>query len=449
MHDLAALGVRLELARDEVKVTAAQGVMSDALRQRLRQHKAGVVALLRGAADAPAGANEAVARSRPQDRYEPFPFSDLQTAFYMADNPYLEYHVRPHYYCEIEADGLDVPRYLGAVNKAIRHHAGEVAMVADDRHLKTLQQVPEVRYPVHDLRDLDDAAARERLARMRERLSRQPLALDRWPWFDLQVSLWREQGRERTRIHVNHNNFYTDGYGATVLQREIDTYYADPGAVLPPLQLTLRDAMLALEDLAASPAGERARRYWLDRLPHLPGPPELPQLPLNKRVRSSLRRREGYLDAPTWAGFKRNASACGLTPTGAVAATYAEILSAWSGSRHFVLSNMVTRRLPIHPDIMRIFGNFASLYPLEVDLRGDGSFAERALRLQQQMLRDAAHREWGGMQVMQAHNRVTGAQGTVPFPFVIGSGLFMEKYRKADFACLETAQTVMDHQFWE
>ncbi|HZX28924.1 MAG TPA: amino acid adenylation domain-containing protein, partial [Telluria sp.] len=199
-----------------------------------------------------------------------------------------------------------------------------------------------------------------------------------------------------------------------------------------------------------SPDGTRAKRYWLDRLDALPDPPALPQLPgVERRCRSRLQRRQGTLTAIQWAGFKEHASRHGLTPTSAVVSAYAEILSAWSGAQHFILSNMVTRRLPLHPEIGEMIGNFASLYPLEVDLRGGGSFAGRAQRLQQQILRDSANREWGGMQVMQALNRLKGEFGSVPCPFVVGSGLFLDTFRKADYSCLETAQTIFDHQFWE
>jgi amino acid adenylation domain-containing protein len=447
MRELAERGVRVSAADGELKIVAAKNALNGELKAELRRLKGDILAMLQ----APAAAPDALpaCRLRPEERHEPFPFSDLQMAFYMADNPYLEYHVRPHYYVETDCDGLDVDRYLWALNKALERHRGEVVMVVDDGHLAILPEVPLVKCPINDWRELDEDEARRRLAELRSKGSRQQLPLGRWPWFDLQISHWREGDRERTRIHFNHNNFYTDGYGATVLQREVDRLYENPGLELPPLTLTIRDAILALRDLSESPAGERARRYWLDRLPELPGPPELPMTGANKRVRSQLQRREGFLTAAQWEQFKAHAGRAGLTPTGAIACAYAEILSAWSGSQHFILSNMVTRRLPVHPEVMHIVGNFASLYPLEVDLRGGGSFAHKALRLQQQMMRDAAHREWGGMQVMQAMNRLSGALGTVPCPFVIGSGLFMEKYKKADFGCLETAQTVMDHQFWE
>ncbi len=216
------------------------------------------------------------------------------------------------------------------------------------------------------------------------------------------------------------------------------------------MSLSFRDAVTALEELARSPQGGVARRYWEDRLPTLPGPPELPVRPgLERRCRSRLNRRERFVDAGVWRSFKENARHFGVTPSNAVFAVYAEIVGAWSNSRHFVISNMMTRRLNIHPEIRQIVGNFASLYPLEIDFRSGGSFSDRARRIQEQVILDGQHLRWGGMQVMQAFNRQSGGFGRAPIPFVIGSGLFMDGFERPDYSCLETSQVMLDHQFWE
>lgn len=447
MRALAQRDIQISAHAGQLAVSGAKGALTPELREQLRRHKDDIIARL----DArPESAELIEIRPDPEARYQAFPFSDLQVAFFMADDPFMEFHVRPHYYCEQDWTSIDIERYEIALNKALRRHAGEIVLISGDRQLQVLRDVAPVKCKINDLRNLSTERATAELLRLREQLSREQLPLDRWPWFDLQVSLWREENCERARLHFNQNNFYTDGYGATVLQNEVDRYYEDPGLELPPLSLSVRDAILGLEALTRSPAGDRARRYWLERLPDLPEPPPLPQVPgVSRRRRSRLWRRENLLSAHNWKQLKQHAALHGLTPSSAVIAAYAEVLSAWSGSRHFILSNMVTRRLPLHKEIRQIVGNFASLYPLEVDLRGDGSFAANALRLQRQILRDAAHLQWGGMQVMQAFNRIKGELGSVPCPFVVGSGLFMGAWKKADFSCLETSQTMLDHQFWE
>lgn len=451
---LAERDIHVSAKDGELTVRASKGALTEDLKRDLVRLKPDIVALLQDDRSGARGGHEAASTLRtlvpdPANRFEPFPFADLQMAFYMADDPYLQFHVRPHYYCETDKSELDIARFEKAVDKTLRRHQGEMVLLAGDGQLRALRELPPFKCEVNDMRGLARDEVAKTLADMRARMSREQLSLSRWPWFDLIVSRWLDDGSERFRIHWNHNNFYSDGYGATILQRDIDRCYADPDIALPPLTLTFRDAVLGLDALSRSPEGDRAKAYWMNRLADLPGPPDLPMTNLDRRCRSRLQRRQGFMPASSWQAFKSHAAQHGLTPTGAIVCAYAEVLSAWSGSRHFILSNMVTRRLPLHPEIMELVGNFASLYPLEVDLRGDLSFAAKAVRLQQQMMRDAGQREWGGMQVMQALNRLKGEMGVVPCPFVVGSGLFMERYRKADFACLETAQTVFDHQFWE
>lgn len=449
MQELAERGIRLSIHSGELTVSASKGMLTAELQASLRRHKQEILILLSAKQETPE-----LLEIVPDDtsRYVPFPLSDLQVGFYMADDPYMEFHVRPHYYCEqdIDGDSFDVKRYEWALNKSLQRHKGEIVLITRDEKLQALADISQVSCKINDFRHLREEDAAQELLCLREHFKRAQLSLDRWPWFDLEISLWRTDAGERARIHLNQNNFYTDGFGATILQSEIDRYYDDPSLELPPLQLTFRDAVLGLHALSESAAGQRAKKYWLDRLAELPDPPALPQLSgVNRRCRSRLQRRENILPAATWNSFKNNAGRNGLTPTSAVVAAYAEILSAWSGSQHFILSNMVTRRLPLHKEMRQIIGNFASLYPLEVDLRGPLSFVQKAVRLQEQILRDSNNLQWGGMQVMQALNRLKGEFGSVPCPFVVGSGLFMGSWKKADFSCLETSQTMLDHQFWE
>jgi amino acid adenylation domain-containing protein len=138
---------------------------------------------------------------------------------------------------------------------------------------------------------------------------------------------------------------------------------------------------------------------------------------------------------------------------------FAEALACWSGSRHFTLNMMISNRLPLHPQVDQLVGNFAALVFLEIDLRGEGTFAQRAGRIQDQMLRDLEHRYVGGVEVLQALSRAQGHAGGAVVPIVVASSLHMKKEtgpddliaygRPTEFSCLETPQTWLDHQFYE
>lgn len=449
MQALAARNVKLGLENGELSLKASKGALTQELLQHVRERKQEIIESL-STFTYQDDASDVEVVPDPAGRQDEFPFSDLQVGFYMASDPYMDYHVAPHYYNEFDKSGLDVQRYELAINKVLQRHAGEAVLVASDGVLRTLPEIPYIKIPVVNLAGQSSIERTAYLESVRKKMMREELPLDQWPWFDLRISVWEENGLDRARVHCNFNNFYSDGFGVSVFQREVEAFYQDPSLELPPLTLAYRDAVLGLAALSKSAKGERAKQYWLSRLPELPEPPAIPMVSgVNKKCRSRLNRREGFLDARRWSAIKQTGKEFGLTPSSIVIAAYGEILAIWSGSNHFILSNMVTRRLPIHPEIRSIFGNFASLYPLEVDLRGDLTFAQKVQRLQKQILTDSDHRQWGGMQVMQAFNQLKGEFGSVPCPFVVGSALFMEGYRKADFSCLETAQTVFDHQFWE
>jgi amino acid adenylation domain-containing protein len=453
LEALTQLGVRLAAENGQLKVNAAKGVLTGELRQRVLESKDEILRRLQGIE--PATADRAPARIAPDPQADrlPFPLSDLQLGFYIANDPYMEFHVRPHYYMEFDRPGLDVASYQSAWNKALRRRRRELCVVNAEMELQLLEGTPEIECKVYDWRDLadesEDAAAR--LMSLREEMMRQELRLDSWPWLDLRVSLWREHGRERARVHYNHNNFFLDGFSANQLLAETDSYYQNPDLSQPAIELSFRDAVLGLERLAVSAEGQAARDYWFSRLPDLSPPPGLPQKPgLNRRCRSRLNRRAGVLERSLWEAFKGRASALGLTPSNAVIAAYAYVIATWSNSNCFILSQMVTRRFAeLHPDLTRMLGNFASLYPLDIRLEAAASFAENAQKIQRQVLEDVRHLHFGGMRVLQELNRLKGSFGTAPSPFVVGSGLFIKRYRKADFSILETSQTILDHQFFE
>ena len=447
IEELVRLGVGLSLDDGRLRLSAARGVIDEALQGRLVEHKEELVRRVQARS---AASPSVRIEPCPQDDHIPFPLSDLQLGFYAANDPHMEYHVRPHAYLETDGGPLDAELYEAAWNAALMRHRRELCVVNAEVALQTLVQPAPVRIRVYDLRELRSDEVTSRLEAVRVEMMRSELPLDRWPWFDLRISLWHGPEGERSRIHYNHNSYFIDGLGTSRLLAEVERRCHEPGFDPPPPALSYRDAVLGLERLAASAQGQAARSYWFDRLPLLPPPPELPQKPgMNRRVRSRLERREGLLDKDRWKMLKARASHHGLTPSNTLIAAYACVVAAWSGNDHFIFSQMVTRRLTeLHPDMGDLLGNFASLYPLEVQVR-PVALVENARALQERVLQDMRHLAFGGMQVLQQLNRLKGSFGSAPSPFVVGSGLFIKRYRKQDFCVLETSQTLLDHQFFE
>lgn len=451
IREFARRGIRLNVSEGRLLLSAPPGSLTDELKESVRLHRDALIGeLARVSSDAALHALDPIV-AEPHKAHLPFPLSDLQLGFYMANDPYMEFHVRPHCYMEIDRIGLDVARYQHAWNKALHRHVLGFHLINAGLQLEKLAELPPLVIAINDLRGLDEDQREAALLAVRCRLERRELPLDRWPWFDLSVSTWCEDGEEKHRIHYNHNSFFIDGYATTQFLEEIERYYADPRLELPARVLSYRDAVLAIGALEFTPRGQQAKHYWLSRLPQLPAPPDIPQVAtLERRCRSNLDRRAGALSRERWDAFKRHAQACKVTPSNAIIAAYAQVVSVWSQSEHFIFSQMVTRRFAeLHAEIKTLIGNFASLYPLEVRLDRSLPFQVNAAALQDQVMRDIRHLHYGGMQVLQELNRLKGGFGTAPSPFVVGSGLFMKEYKKYDYVLLETSQTLLDHQFFE
>ncbi len=447
LDQLAGAGVRIRMAGpDRLEVSAPRGALTGELRQLIAQHKPELVDWLARVPGSPDEAAVPQVRPAPQDARLPFPPSDLQVSFLVGSHGGLELTVRPHQYYEWDLADLDPGRWAGALNAALHRQRANIVVVREDLQLQAVDDPGPVPVPVLDLRGLPEADARAELERVRAEMSGGELPLDRWPWLEARITRY---GDDRVRLHYNHNNFFVDGVSLGRLLADVRHGYEHPDEPLPPVHLTYRDCVLALADLEASPEGRAAERYWRDRLPGLPVAPELPRTASDARGRSELERREQVLPRHSWDAVKRRAADRGLTPTAAAFAAYAEVVAYWSGSRHFLLNMMVTHRIPMHPQIRELFGNFAALYPLEVDWRPDEPFADRVSRLSARVMADLAQTSWSGTKVLQALNQVRGTPGVAVCPYVVGSGLFMGSLDRPDFSRLETPQVVLDCQFWE
>jgi amino acid adenylation domain-containing protein len=452
LTELAELGVRLSLRGDQpgeqqLAVSAPKGSLSEAVLARIRQHKPQLIQIFADKNSTSASSVLPVIVPDADNVHQAFPLSDIQTAFFMGDNPDMEYHVRPHYYLEKEFVNLDVLRFEATLNRMLYRQRNNLVFVTEELQLKAVENFKPIELTVHDLRGMSEADGQCELIALRKTISRQTLPLNCWPWAQCGVVLY---GNHKARFYWNNNNFFSDGYGTLKLLSQTTQLYEDPSLTFPELTLTYRDCILALGSLEESHSGKASKKYWLDRLPSIPNSLSLPlKAGLNPKQRSYLQRREILIEPQHWAALKNNGKTFGLTPTNTLFAVYAELVAAWSGMRHFLLNNMVSHRLPMHAEVLEMLGNFASLYPLEVDWRGDKAFAQRAVALQVQVTSDMQHTHWSGVKVLQALNQTQKTPGRAICPFVVGSGLFMPALDQPYVGCLETPQVMIDNQFWE
>jgi acyl transferase domain-containing protein/non-ribosomal peptide synthetase component F len=391
----------------------------------------------------------------PDERHLPFPLTEVQEAYWLGrSGAFALGNVATHEYSEIDVPGLDLERLTRAWRRLIDRHEMLRAVVLPDGRQQILERVPPYEIETLDLRGMPPAEAEEALLEARRRMSHQVIPADRWPLFEVRASLLPDGV---TRVHLSLDLLIVDAWSVQLLFRELGLLYADPEAPLPPLELSYRDYLLADVAFRDSETFRRSLEYWRRRLPSLPGPPELPLARSPESIDSPrFARRNGRLAAEPWERLKARAAASGLTASGLLLAAFSEVLAAWSKGPRFLLNLTLFNRLPIHPQVGEVVGDFTSLVLLEVDAAGAGPFEERARRLQRRLWEDLDHRHVSGVRVLRERARSAGNAGGAAAPVVFTSLLVGTPRRdpaepaadplpRADYVIGQTPQVWIDH----
>ncbi|MES9525328.1 amino acid adenylation domain-containing protein [Streptomyces capoamus] len=416
LAELQAGGVELWEESGALRFRAPRGALTAERRALLKAHKDEVLDLLR------AGDERLTVTARPAERHAPFPLTDVQTAYLLGRRDVFDYgSVACHAYGELRFADLDPDRLEAAWQALIDRHDMLRAIVEDEGAQRVLPGTPPYRVAVSDLRRADEDATRAALAAVREEMEHQVLPPGTWPLFDLRISLLSDHAL----LHLSIDFLIADYVSLHLLLDELRTLYADPDAALPELPVTFRDYLLGERRLRQGPRRERDRAYWLDRVDDLPPAPPLPLREGHARGGPArFARHRTALPPERWRALRRRAVARGLTPSGAVLAAYAEVMGRWSGRERFTLDLTLLNRLPLHPRVGALVGDFTSVELLAVDRRRGTTFTERATAVLEQLFEDLDHRLFTGVEVLRELARRRGQQAALmPVVFTSAIGL--------------------------
>jgi amino acid adenylation domain-containing protein len=375
----------------------------------------------RRAEEAPVTADDApVLLPAPHDRHEPFPLTDVQEAYWIGRQGEFELGgVSSHLYIEIEVDDLTHAQVDAAWRRLIARHPMMRTVVGEDGRQRVLPTVPVIPIPLQEATDAAGESAATEAAR--DAMSHQLRPADRWPLFEVRA-LRRANGG--LRLFVSLENMLFDGRSMGMLLAEwgILARASDPDTALPPIGCDFRDYVQALREAEGGPRWHRAMDYWLQRLETMPAAPAFAVRPVPEGP-PRFTRRAGLLPAVAWQALRRRAQQHGLTPNAVLLAIYAEALRSQAGSAAFTLNLTLFQRLPLHPDIDRVVGDFTSLILLECDGEEVADLLSRARAVQQRIADDLAHAEVSAVRVLREVARRSGRSRGVVCPVVFTSAL--------------------------
>lgn len=383
--------------------------------------------------------------------YEPFPLTDVQYSYWIGRKGiYSLGQVSTHCYFELQCDNTDINKVEKAWQKLINHHHMMRCVISDDGTQRILENVPDYKIDVLDLRNKDAKTTEASLRGLRKEMSHQVIEVDKWPLFDVRASQCNDND---IKLHISFDNLIFDGWSMFHILSEWNRIYKDLNAPMVKNDLSFRDYVLALEKIKQSDLYKEDLKYWTDRLEDIP---QAPQLPLDKNPEEITNQRfsrlEYKLNKEKWAELKIKAKANGITLSGLLLTAYSEVLGMWSKSPRFTINLTQFNRLPVHEDVNSIVGDFTTLTLLTVNNKSGKSFLERSKNLQKQLLSDLDHPYAGGVQVQRELSKLYDSQKGVTMPIVFTSGIGINKWNKDEwlgklvYNITQTPQVWLDHQ---
>ncbi len=228
--------------------------------------------------------------TEPGARYEPFPLTDVQKAYWLGRSNYFELgNVGCHVYFEFDVSEADRGRMQAGWQKLIDRHDMLRAVVRSDGMQQVLPHTPHYEIKHLNLRRVGEDKAQSELQAIRHRMSHQVYPPDRWPLFELRTTELEGQ----TVLHFSLDLLFVDLWSMQLLFNEWTQLTLESDTYLAPLEISFRDYVLATFEHRGSEGFARAERYWLQRLDTLPAAPQLPLVKTSSALTQSQIRSPG------------------------------------------------------------------------------------------------------------------------------------------------------------
>ncbi len=392
------------------------------------------------------------------DKYEAFPLTELQNAYWMGRNKSFELGgVSAHGFFSIDlAEKYSYEKMDAALGKLIVRHEMLRAVLTEDGKQRILENPGEYHITYHDLRKEEDTEKELKCNEIKDSLANEVIDLETWPLFhvhyiDLGV---------RKKLYFSIDLMIADIWSINILFKEWFSLYNNLDEKLADIGVQFKEYCTWFYENENTKKYQKAKKYWEERIPFMPQSPKLPlQVELKQVKDSKFSHRSFVLDKELWLKFRNAAMKNSVTPTAAILTAYAQILKYWSQSKDFTLNLTVFNRSAIHPDINQVIGDFTSVLPLEIQDQKDSTFSQKARCIQKQLASDLQNKDYSGISVLRELGNEWGKKpNEVLLPVVFTSALSSdmemvfqseEHFFGKSETFSQTPQVYLDHQVYE
>ncbi|CAF1410830.1 unnamed protein product, partial [Adineta steineri] len=393
--------------------------------------------------------------------YQSCPTTEIQQAYLFGRRDYVELgQVSCYSYEEYDLPlQFNIERLEQAWNHLIHRHEALRTIFISDTEQQILRRTPYYTIFIVDLSNT--IVIEDELIQRRMQLSHQIRPANQWPLFDIQVTCFIQDSTRHRRIHIGFDLLIMDLWSANIIFSELNQLYHYPQVILPTIDYSFRDYILAQNQIKTTPVYQTDKKYWIDRLNAFPLGPSLPLrcLPIELKIQQFVRLKR-TLDKSVWSQLKERISSAQLSPAGFLTSIYAIVLAKWNDNQHFSINLPIFNRLPIHPQVNHIVGDFTSVIPLEINLQVKQTFHQFFHTVQKQLWDDLAHMSYDGISFIRDLMHINKTREIV-LPIVFMCGLFHSNSKQntnklrdlfektSVYGISQTPQVYLDNQIFE
>ena len=198
----------------------------------------------------------------------------IQQAYWVGRDSGLELDgVSTHTCEEVRCINIDIQRVEKCFNQLIRRHDMLRGLINHAGKIEILKEVPYYRFPIDDLRGRSAIEQHNRLEHARKRMFQEMLASDSWPLYRIRAVRIDDH---RHHLFISTDALILDASSRSVLFREWKELYRNEGQALPEVGASFAEFV---DEVTTDPERiakkEKAKAYWSERVPDLPGSPRL------------------------------------------------------------------------------------------------------------------------------------------------------------------------------
>lgn len=383
-----------------------------------------------------------------EHRFDDFPLTGMQQAYYFGRMDNMHLGTTPtHLYIEVDIKDFDKAKFVRVLNRITEAHDALRLRVSDEGTQRIVPQqiITEDMITFADASQLDEEGKQRTIVAARKAINSIDIDYTDSPLARVTVVL---TGDGSARVGLYLDGFVADGWSQDILLRDFDALWKDETQQIAEEKYLFRDYVNFVNSLKTGEAYEKARDFWMERLPELPG---VPELPLKKAADDiydpSIKNLDRYMGMDEWNAFEKKCKVHGITTSNAMMTVFGRVLARWSRQNRFVINIPMIKRFFEQADFEDTFGICTDFIIFDMKYDRTLGFGQEAHRNQEHMEQLIGNSLFSGMDVIREMSKQRGTLGNatpVVFTSLVDVPEHSYEYVKKVFFQTHTSQVWID-----